>query len=266
MMRVAAVQTHPVFGDPDANLARIEDMLAAVDADVIVLPELATSGYLFTSEEEARALGESVDGPRIDRLIDCARLHDAAIVAGFPERAGDGALYNSAAVCTADGVLAVYRKIHLFADETRWFARGDAPPPVVRWREAALGVMICFDWRFPETARSLALRGAQVICHPSNLVMTQCPDAMITRSIENRVFSITANRVGTEDRGGRALTYTGRSQITSPQGERLASADATSEVVLVAEIDPHRADDKRVTPQNDVFADRRPALYDGLTE
>jgi predicted amidohydrolase len=126
-------------------------------------------------------------------------------------------------------------------------------------------MMICFDWVFPETARCLALEGAQIIAHPSNLVLEWCQRAMFARSVENRVFTVTANRIGTEDRAGRKLTFTGASQIVSPSGEYLVRAPGTEEHVAVAELDPAEADDKHVTELNDLWQDRRPELYRRLT-
>jgi predicted amidohydrolase len=122
-------------------------------------------------------------------------------------------------------------------------------------------MMICFDWIFPETARSLALAGADIICHPANLVLSYCQDAMITRCVENRVFAVTANRTGSESRAGATLRFTGLSEIVAPDGGVLARAGVEAEEVIVREIDPFEARDKAVTPQNDVLGDRRPDLY-----
>jgi predicted amidohydrolase len=127
-----------------------------------------------------------------------------------------------------------------------------------------VGMMICFDWFFPEVARVLALEGAQVICHPANLVLPWCQDAMRTRSIENRVFSVTANRIGAEKRGNIALTFTGKSQIVTPKGDVLAQASERSESLKVVDVDPAEALDKHVTPNNDLFKDRKVALYKPL--
>lgn len=261
--RVAVIQSAPVFGEPEANCAALVRQITSVDADVYVLPELALSGYLFVSHAEVRASAETVADACLMRLREVARARDAAIIVGFAEAAGDR-VYNSAAVLAPEGVLGVYRKIHLFADERRWFAPGDTPPLVVHWRGRALGVMICFDWFFPETARCLALAGAELLCHPANLVMPFCQDAMRTRSLENRVFSATANRVGREERGGESLTFTGRSQITGIGAQRVVAGPETGEWVAVAEIDLAAARDKRLSSGNDLFADRRPALYPGL--
>lgn len=125
-------------------------------------------------------------------------------------------------------------------------------------------MMICFDWIFPETARSLALQGAQIIAHPSNLVLQYCQRAMYARSVENRVFTITANRIGTEERAGRTLTFTGASQVLNPRGDTLVSAPGDEEHVGVAEADLTHADDKHITEYNDLMAQRRPDMYQGL--
>ena len=124
-----------------------------------------------------------------------------------------------------------------------------------------LGVMICFDWIFPESARALALAGADVVAHPSNLVLPHCPDSMPVRALENRVFTATANRVGSDCDGRETLTFIGRSRICSPRGAVLAEASATEPGVVAAEIDPREARDKALNPFNDLLGDRRPDLY-----
>ena len=127
--------------------------------------------------------------------------------------------------------------------------------------EARLGMMICFDWLFPEAARTLALLGADIIAHPSNLVLDKCQGAMSTRCLENRVYAVTANRSGADDRGELRIAFTGRSQITAPDGSVIASAPAEGDAVEVVEVDLAAARDKRVTPGNDLLADRRPEMY-----
>jgi predicted amidohydrolase len=183
------------------------------------------------------------------------------VVAGFAERSGDQ-VYNAALLANGDGVRGCYRKVHLFNREKVWFSPGDGSFPVFRVGEANVGLMICFDWIFPEAARSLALRGAEIIAHPANLVLPYCQEAMKTRCLENRVFAITANRIGTERRGEDDLTFTGASQITSPRAEILSSAPIDCTHVDVVEIDPMEARDKKVNPFNHVLDDRRPAFYD----
>ena len=121
--------------------------------------------------------------------------------------------------------------------------------------------MICFDWIFPEAARNLALQGAQVICHPANLVLPYCQAAMVTRSLENAVFSITANRTGSETTTQQSLHFTGSSQIIGPKGQKLASATEEGTNLKIVEVNPEQASDKFFTPQNNLFTDRRPDTY-----
>lgn len=259
-MRLAVVQTAPVKGAEALNRARARVLMSRSPADVYVLPELAFSGYNFASRKEARARAEPADGPSARWARDLCRSMGAHVLYGFPEVAG-GRLYNAAALVGPRGLRGVYRKIHLFGKEKSFFNSGDAPGPVWRVGPFRLGVLICFDWFFPETARSLALTGADVLLHPSNLVLPHAPDAMITRCLENRVFAATANRVGREDGAAGPLTFIGRSQIVSPRGERLARLGPAAVGVAVAAIDPRAARDKRLASGNDLFLERRPALY-----
>lgn len=281
VLTVAAVQTDPVFGEAAHN---VEAALALVPpgCDLAVLPELCATGYQFASRDEARALAEPVpEGPSCRRLLDFARRSGTTLVAGLAERApavprGDGGgddgcddagagagaerIYNSAVLCRPDRSWGVYRKVHLFWDEKSLFDPGDLGFPVFPGCGTTLGLMVCFDWIFPEAARTLALAGAAVVCHPSNLVLPYCPEAMITRCLENRVFAVTANRVGEENRTGTPLRFIGRSQVVSPRGERLAACGDAEPGAAVAVVDLAAAD-KRITPRNDLFADRRPRTY-----
>jgi predicted amidohydrolase len=147
--------------------------------------------------------------------------------------------------------------MHLFYNEKEWFGAGNAELAVFDIGKARIGIMICFDWFFPEVARYLALKGADVICHPANLVLPYCPQAMITRCIENRVFAVTSNRIGTEKRSDEELTFIGTSQITGTKGEILCRASADREEERVVEIDPLRARDKQITPKNHLLLDRK---------
>ena len=266
-MILTLIQSHPEFGNVEANLDAADAAIAAAgETDLVVLPELFATGYAFESLEQARELAEPVPGGRtVRRLERVARETGATIVAGVAESVGDH-LYNSAVVVTPNGWLGNYRKTHLFSEETLWFAPGDSGFRVWtvtdrRRRSYRLGVMVCFDWMFPESARVLALAGADIIAHPSNLVLPHCPDSMPVRALENGVFTATANRVGTEHNGREALTYIGRSRICSPRGAVLAEASATATDVLTVEIDPREARDKAMNPYNDRLGSRRPEFY-----
>lgn len=260
-MRAALIQLDSAFGRVEHNVARAAQLVAGLEADLFVLPELFPSGYTFASRDEVARLAEPAGGgATFVALAEQARRKRAWICYGFAERSG-GRFYNAANLLGPDGLLGTYRKMHLFGRETLFFAAGEAPAPVFDLPIGRVGVMICFDWYFPEVARSLALRGAQVIAHPSNLVLPHCPEAMITRSLENRVFSLTCDRVGRERNGEAEHRFIGMSQAVSPRGELLARLSREAEETATVEFDPAQADDKRVTEYNDLFADRHPALY-----
>ncbi|MEW6682418.1 MAG: nitrilase-related carbon-nitrogen hydrolase [Nitrospirota bacterium] len=265
-MHIGFVQNSPTFGRVKANLDRVNDLLSAVDADLLVLPELFATGYQFTSRREAERLSERVpDGTTTKRLIALAKQRRCTIVAGLAEQKGHS-LFNSAVVVGPGGFIGTYRKSHLFYEETLWFSHGNSGFRVFPAAGATIGVMICFDWFFPESMRTLALAGADVICHPSNLVLPHAPNAMITRCLENRVFAITADRVGAEQRGDKErLTFIGSSQVVGPQGQVIVRASTDSEEVRVVAIDPKEARRKTINRYNHLFADRRADLYGMLT-
>jgi predicted amidohydrolase len=261
-MKVGYYQCDCAFGEVKQNLDRVSTALSRVTADLMVLPELFASGYQFVSQEEAQSLAEPVpDGPTTQRLLELARARAMVLVAGLPERAG-AQVFNSAVAVGPNGFIGCYRKTHLFFEETLFFAPGDSGFQVWDIGPARIGVMVCFDWFYPEAARTLALKGADILCHPSNLVLPFCPDGMVTRCLENRVFSITANRIGAEARGGKKpLTFIGTSEVVTPNGRVLERAPRDQDAVAVVEIDPSEARDKALNPYNDLLADRRPALY-----
>ena len=263
MFKVGFAQFRPLRYDVEKNIAHLQTLLGGVRADLLVLPELANSGYLYAAPEELAPYTESGDGrgPFLSALRMLAAPMGGVIVAGFAEQGADG-LYNSAAAVDAEGVLQVYRKTHLFAGEKDLFLPGDSGFRVFTYRGVRIGLMICFDWYFPESARTLALRGAQIIAHPANLVLPYCQQAMVTRSLENAVFTVTANRYGDEEIGGKTLGFTGGSQLLDTKGNRLLQAPTVGDYVALHEIDSAAADDKVVAGRNHLFADRRPEKYE----
>ena len=267
-MKAAFLQYHPYYLQVQTNLDRVEALLRSADADLIVLPELFASGYFFNSKGDLAQVAESVpDGPTTERLVQWAKAKQTVFVAGLPERDGD-LVYNSAIVVTPAGYLGVYRKIHLFYQEKVYFAPGNLGFQVfdVPSRDGAmyrLGVMVCFDWIFPEAARSLALQGADVIAHPANLVLPNCPRAMPIRALENHVFTITANRYGQESNRGELLTFIGQSEICDPGGTILVKGPEREDFFGVVEIDPSTARDRHITKHNHLFDDRRTETYVG---
>lgn len=262
-MRIGHVQFAPILGELEANRNQVRQMVAeAPPADLLVLPELANSGYRFTGLDQARQCAESAhDGAFVRLLQELSAARDTILVSGLCERAGDR-LYNSAVLVTPSGEIHLYRKTHLFLDEKDLFEPGDSGLPVFEAGGIRIGMLICFDWQFPETWRVLALRGADIVCHPSNLVLPGLAQrAVPTHALLNRLFVVTANRIGTE----RDLTFTGNSIIVSTRGEVLASASPDRAEIGIVEIDPLRARDKSVTSRNDLLADRRPELYREIT-
>lgn len=260
-MRVGFLQLKPTFGKPERNAKAIVRALKTAEADLIVLPELAFSGYFFASRAEAKQLAEDPKKSLALRsLLDLCKEKKLHVVTGFAERARDR-VFNSALLLGPRGIVHTYRKVHLFLEEKRWFDPGDTPLAVQTVQGAKIGIMICFDWIFPEVTRTLALQGMQILAHPSNLVLDLCQRAMFARSVENAVFTITANRWGADERPHGTLRFTGASQILGPKGELLAQAPVRGSAIRIVEIDPARARDKRITKRNDLFADRRPQFY-----
>lgn len=269
-MKVGIAQIDSSFGKISQNVEKALRLISAKKAELWVLPELFNTGYQFISKEEVRALAEPIPtGPTTQRLIEIAREFKTTIVAGLAEKSGQK-IYNASILVGPYGLLGVYRKLHLFYEEKRWFVPGNLPFKIhsVSYKsskgeqlKAHIGMMVCFDWIFPESARTLSTLGADIICHPSNLVLPHCPDAMVTRCLENRVFAITANRVGSENRGKETLHYIGKSQIVDPNGKILFRAPEKKEIVQVVQIDPKRARNKSINRYNDLLKDRRKRHY-----
>ncbi|MCK4223743.1 MAG: acyltransferase [candidate division Zixibacteria bacterium] len=260
-MKIGFFQFSPLWGRNDENVERAISSIRGAKADLLVLPELFNTGYLFENQEELKRSAEFIpDGPTFSKMAHLAAQENVNLVFGIAEKEGER-FFNSSVLVTPRRDFLVYRKLHLFDREKLWFSPGDKELKVFDIGSAKVGMMICFDWIFPETARILALKGAEIICHPSNLILQYCQRAMTTRCIENGVFSITANRTGTEEKGGVKLTFTGNSQIVDPKGNVLANADELKEGVWTVDIDPALARDKKVTPHNHLFEDRRIEFY-----
>jgi predicted amidohydrolase len=260
-MKIGFFQFAPQFGKRRENLKAVADALAQVSIDLLVLPELFNTGYLFTSKQDLIELAEPVPGPTTLFLQQITERKQMFIVHGIAERQ-QNQYYNSAVLLGPDGIRAIYRKAHLFLEEKLYFAPGDTPFKVHEIGPVKIGILVCFDYWFLEAVRQLALQGAQIICHPSNLVMPGYGQQITrVRALENRLFWVLCNRTGKDVREGRELAFTGESQIVSPKGEILAQANQDETSLRIIEIDPRAADDKRINPMNDLFKDRRVDLY-----
>lgn len=257
------LQFEPLLGDPCENMNRIGKLLdKIVKADLIVLPELANSGYKFESREQAIELSEvAEESIFVDFLATQAKKHKIHIVSGFNERENDK-LYNTAILVGPDGMIGRYRKIHLFMDEPDIFEIGNLGLPVFDIGKCKIGMLICFDWIFPEVWRILSLQGAEIICHPSNLVLPYAQQAVPVHGLINRTFNITANRTGNE----RGIKFTGQSIISDPSGNTLFKASSIKEEVKVTSLNLSQARNKMITPRNHLFNDRQPKNYSILVE
>ncbi|MBN9398801.1 MAG: carbon-nitrogen hydrolase ['Candidatus Kapabacteria' thiocyanatum] len=266
-MKLSVHQWCPAYADPDTNTVRIVNEIRTTQADVLVFPELCTTGYFFVSRDETRRLAEPVDGPHLGEITKAADEHGKVVVCGFAERAGE-AIHNSAVIAVPGERPRVYRKTHLFYKETLCFDPGDTGffAVTLPHLDCTLGTMICYDWRFPESARALALQGADVIACPSNLVTHVWRMAMPVRALENKVYLAVANRTGSDTNGDETLSFNGDSVIYDCNGNVMASADATNDAIVIVDVDPAATRDKSFNPINDIFRDRTPAHYTVITQ
>jgi predicted amidohydrolase len=270
-VRVAVAQIEPRLAEKERNLdeclTRLDEA-AAAGAEVVVLPECAIPGYMFDSLDEAMPFAEELPGPSTEALeAACARLGIHAVV-GLLERDGD-LLRNAAVLVGPEGLVGSYRKTHLpFLGVDRFVTPGDELP-VYETPLGRIGLEICYDLRFPEATRTLALKGADIVAHPTNFPLAariQTELITVARAAENRIFLLSANRVGKE----RWAEFCGWSQIVDPYGRRLAEAGETEEALLVADIDLELARDKDYVIPGEyelyLFGHRRPELYGSLVE
>ena len=256
-MKIALIQFAPVFGNLKANIESLKHLLyKAKDADLVVLPELANTGYNFESREEASLLSETTKGSVfLDFIKESCLQYNFTIATGFLEKE-EKKLYNSAILMNANGIIGIYRKLHLFMKEKIIFEKGNKELLVFSVGGVKIGMLVCFDWMFPEVWRKLALQGADIILHPSNLVLPYAQSVIPSYALVNRVFIATANRIGSE----KELSFTGKSIIADPKGVILAQAGIQEEIVF-ADIEPELARNKMITPMNDIFTDRRTDIY-----
>ena len=270
-MRIAVGQFEPRVGEKDRNVARsieLVDEAAALGVELLVLPELCNSGYVFTSGEEAAAHAEPVPGgPTVAAWLERCRRHGLVLVAGVAEADG-AALFNASVVLGPDGHIGTYRKLHLWNEENRWFAPGDRGVPVFDTPVGRLATIVCYDGWFPECYRLAVLAGADLVCIPTNWVPIpgQAPDrpAMATvlcqaAAHSNSVVVAAADRIGVE----RGQPFIGQSVIVSHTGWPLAGpASVDREELLVAEVDLAEARAaRRFNEFNDVVHDRRADVY-----
>ncbi len=268
---VACCQLAPRFGEPVRNRAAASQAILdahAQGADVVVLPELAVSGYVFVDREEALSLAEPLDGPTVSGWIALARELGIVIVGGLCELDGERAtsLRNTAVLVDRSGLRARYRKAHLWDREPEVFSAGCRPPPVLETEYGRIGLMVCYDVEFPEWVRVAALAGVELLCAPVNWPRALHPEGERPGEIvrvqaaasTNRIFIAACDRAGRE----RGVDWIGGSMIVDPDGFPLAGPVVRDEALTVtAACRLACAGDKRTGERNDVLADRRPELY-----
>lgn len=269
LIRVAVAQTDPRVGYKEENVRNAVDILRRAveqEVDLIVLPELGNSGYVFNSRAEAFELSEPIpDGPTCQTYLDVIRGSGTHVVAGICERAGDR-LYNSAAILGPDGYIGTYRKLHLWHEERLFFEPGNLGLPIFHLPFGRVGVMICYDGWFPEVTRILKLRGADIICDPTcwdlvpgRIEASHNPSPIIhmAQAHMNNVFIACADRCGVE----RGVTFSGMSHIAGPDGYVAGPAGMSEPEVLAADINLAEARHHHWTDLSNPFVDRRTDVY-----
>jgi predicted amidohydrolase len=272
MVKVACCQLAPYIGDANQNRTLTEEAIrlaAEQGAKIIVLPELMQSGYVLKDRDEALRVAETQDGPTLSLWMALAQELSLVIVGGFCESLPDQRVANSAALVSTEGLLAVYRKAHLWDREHLIFEPGEQPPPVVETMFGRLSMMICYDLEFPEWVRLPALQGADLLCVPVNWPDALRPSgvspAEVTRvqanASVNRMFIAACDRCGHE----RGVDWIGGSVIVDADGYRQSEIlDGHQAMTIFSSIDLTEARNKRVSAHNDVHRDRQPSLYAGL--
>ena len=258
-MEIGFIQFQPHLANVSKTILDLENLIDAADSsDLIVLPELCNSGYNFENYQMAWDTSEEISqSPFIEFLVSKASEHNLFIASGFNERDKD-LLYNSAVLVGPKGVVGKYRKLHLFMNEKDFFAPGNVGLPIFDIGICKIGMLVCFDWIYPEVWRILTLKGADIICHPSNLVLPGLAQRGIPiHALINRIYIITANRIGQE----RDLKFTRLSTIADPKGDVLLQLSEDEKEVGTVKIDITLARNKNITPRNNIFTDRRPDEY-----
>jgi predicted amidohydrolase len=273
MLKIAAIQMEPILLEPEKNIEKVRHLIsqaAEMGARVATLPECVLTGYGL-SYEEAQSHAEPIPGPSVNRILEACQDLDILVSLGMIEKDLEMQCFNSAVLLGPNGIMGTYRKTHLpFLGVDRFLSAGDQINGPFETALGALGLLICYDLRFPEPIRLLALQGAHVV-----LLSTAWPDTATlypafmaqSRAAENGLYLVAANRIG-EERGTR---YLGRSLIVGPDGAKLAEGSTHKEEILMVEIDLNRSKNKKriFIPgeyELDLFQDRRPDLYDALSK
>lgn len=262
----------PVFADVDANISSMVNTIKEHDTDLLVFPELGTCGYFFTDRQQLFENSLTKNSETFLPIQVAAKENDVNVVLGFAEREGN-TLYNSSLLINRDGqIQGLYRKVHLFYYEKIMFTSDNLGFPVFDittrdQEQVKLGMQICYDWRFPEATRSLALQGAQVIAIPSCIVTKtgMLHDTLRVRAFENKVIVAFADRIGSEtgvvDGKEETLNFKGESCIINYNGEIFSLLDEISTGSITSEVDVEKTTNKDINSYNSILSDRQPESY-----
>lgn len=270
MITVAVCQITPLV--ENASYSRQQILLAVEEAaqrgaHIVVLPELASSGYSFKNKHELKCRAETLYGDTAILLKKLATAYRLVIISGLAEIDGSK-FYNTAILVDETGLRASYRKAHLWdTEKISGFTPGDSPPPVVNTQYGRISIMVCYDLEFPEWVRLAALNNAEILCAPVNWPLIPRPSGERPNEIiraqanaaVNRMFIAIADRTGTE----RHQAWLGGSVIINADGYPVSELQLGRKGVITASINLAEASNKSISMRNDVHADRRPSLYRG---
>ena len=256
--KVGFSQTEPILNSLETNCIEILKRINnKTEYDILVFPELATCGYDYSDKTLLKRNSLRADSSFFnDVKMLCMKRHSAVVI-GFAEQEA-GRLYNSSLMINEKGQYTLYRKTHLFFNEFNIFSKGNTGFTIGETNGMKVGQMICFDWFFPEAARTIMLRKADLIAHPANLVMEYCQNAMKIRTLENRIYAITANREGKEG----DFEFTGKSQITAFDGKVLKRARRNNITTMYCDIDVRNSRNKKLNSVNNILNNRRKDCYE----
>jgi predicted amidohydrolase len=272
MVTLAAIQFDPRLGQKEANVAKSLELIkqaAKQGANLIVLPEMANTSYIFDTREECFSVCEKIpEGPTTKAWIKAAKDLNVYICAGIGEIDDDGKLYNSAVLIGPDGYIGTHRKMHLWCDDKVFFEPGNLGFQVFQTPIGRISMIICFDMWYPECFRILAGMGADIVCCPTNWIdgvptelRTIGPELCLVNSNVNNIFIVAADRIGIE----RETKFPGKSCITGPEGwYRAGPASLENEEILYSEVNLMESRRLNWNPMNVVHRDRRTDLYDEM--
>ena len=271
--KIAGVQMDVREGKPQQNLAAMLALFeetAANGARLTVFPECALPGYCFNSLEEAEPFFETIPGPSTDKATQACKEHNAYMAFGLLEKDG-GKHFNTSVLLGPEGIVGKYRKVHLpFLGVDRFITHGTEVPAVYNVEGVKVGMLICYDTTFPEAARILALKGADIIILPTNWPQgaERIPGFIVNaRALENRVYFLAVNRIGECGK----IRFIGKSKFCDTMGNNIVEIDHNDHVIVYGEVDPELARNKRIIRipgecELDYIADRRPEMYGDITK